>query len=303
MPKHLPILSIFGPTGAGKTATALALAKLLIERKKVGGVDIISADSRQVYSDIPILSGTDVPAEFVDCRSGEIRLHGIGMLAADESWSLGQFQVLFHTVYKQAIEKNRATLIVGGTALYHKQLLQSDPLLRVQPNEKLRRELDALSVEQLQASLASADTKRLERMNDSDRANPRRLVRAIEQAISTKPTLRVSQPNACQRYWFISVPDSILEERIAQRVRKRFQTGAVDEVRKVLALSAVSKQLTTACGLLEISQYLAGKIDETMCLQLWTTRELRYAQSQKKWYSQFPDVLQTDLLAVLDSVY
>ncbi len=302
MQDSLPILSIFGPTGAGKTAAALQLAKLLIEQKKASGVDIISADSRQVYRDIPILSGADVPEEFENFTLGNIKLHGIGILAADEMWSLGQFQSLFQAVCDSAAQEHRAVIVVGGTALYHKQLLQSDPRLRVMPNELLRAELDELSVEQLQARLATHNVQRLELMNNSDRFNPRRLIRAIEQE-SAQIVLSDSEvvlPR--QEFLSISSPASVLKERITQRVRERFTTGAVAEVQSVLQLPIVAEQLQTACGFAEISQYLADEIDEATCLESWTQRELQYSKSQKKWDVQFPNA-HTDLLQVIDSVY
>lgn len=302
MQKLLPILSIFGPTGAGKTAVALALAKLLIEQEKVSGVDIISADSRQVYRDIPILSGADVPEEFENFTSGKIRLHGIGMLAADESWSLGQFQSLCFSVFEQAKKDNRAVLVVGGTALYHKQLLQADPRLRVLPNMSLRAELEELSVEQLQKRLAIHNTKRLEDMNDSDRANPRRLIRAIEQESAHIDLNNSETVLPKQEFLSVSAPGPVLEQRITERVRQRFTNGAVVEVQKILKLPIVSEQLQTACGFAEISQFLAGEIDESTCLQNWADRELQYSKSQQKWETQFPDA-HTDLLQVIDSVY
>ncbi|MDA1079504.1 MAG: hypothetical protein O2840_02325 [bacterium] len=302
MPKQLPVLSIFGPTGAGKTAAALDLANKLIAQKKAQGVDIISADSRQVYADIPILSGADVPVEFVNFTFGDIALHGIGILKAHESWSLGQFQTLFQAVYDSANKQQRAVIVVGGTALYHKQLLQRDPHLRVQPNAVLRAELESLTVEQLQERVEQLNSERLRSMNDSDRANPRRLVRAIEQESSpvTARNKMVESPE--QAFFLVTAAGSVLEERIAKRVQERFVGGAVAEVEHVLQLPSVSEQLRTACGFAEITQFLAGEVAEQTCLQNWTQRELQYSKSQKKWNSQFPAAL-TNLLQVLDSVY
>ena len=321
------IISIIGPTGVGKTAVALALATQLIQHKEIVGVDIISADSRQVYKDIPILSGADVPDGFLPVSSSayqqqffvkeQIRLHGVGILAAQDSWSLGQFQSLFHEVYAQAVQQHRAVIVVGGTTLYHKQLLQTDARLHVLPNAELRAELATLSLAALQARLGALNPEHWQTMNNSDRANPRRLVRAIEQTVAAmqaapevKGLAKKSTPK--QIFLFVTTPSAVLHERIAARVQQRFAGGVVAEVQRVLQLASVSEQLTSACGFVEIEQYLNKKLPVDECIAQWLAREIRYTKAQYKWQSQFADALQLrtetatwrdDLLMLLQSVY
>jgi len=310
MPHSLPVLSIFGPTGVGKTAVAFTLAEQLLAEKKCLGADLISADSRQVYADIPILSGADIPEDMRD----EISLHGIGFLEASESWSLGEFQSLFFGLYEKAVEKKHAVIVVGGTALYHRQLLQSDPRLRVQPNEKLREELAALSLSEVQEKVQTLNPERWQQMNESDKANPRRLHRAIEQelAVADLPAESSTSLAIPQKFLSVVADQMTLEARISQRVRERFETGAVTEVKQLLELPHVAEHVLTACGVEEITTYLRSETTEAECIENWTKREIQYTKAQQKWKSQFPHALQLDtttdawrddLLSVIESVY
>src|SRR5690554_4802076 len=124
------ILSIVGPTATGKTDFALKAAKKTLQLGKVSSVDIISADSRQVYQGLEIMSGADIPEGFqrkvlsewselnTYFEKGSIRLFGISLLQPDTDWSVGQFQEYVQRVLSLDENQPRLVILVGGTGLY-----------------------------------------------------------------------------------------------------------------------------------------------------------------------------------------
>ncbi|PIY80870.1 MAG: hypothetical protein COY80_00435 [Candidatus Pacebacteria bacterium CG_4_10_14_0_8_um_filter_42_14] len=311
MKKKKTIISIVGETATGKTEAAFQLAESLIEKKACAGVDIISADSRQVYADIPILSGADVPDGFVKknlpgylpfLEKGLVRLHGVGILAASEEWSLGQFQEFALKLIDRSEIKNRSVIIVGGTGLYHTQLFQTEDRLRVPPNTELREKAEELSVEELQVWLSQVDPARFERMNESDRANPRRLVRAIEQGFakdSEKPdAAKIKSYN--HKIIGIRRESSQLQQNIGDRVRRRFENGAIEEVEKLRKEPSLASGIETTLGFENIGNFLDGEITADECVRSWTVNELQYAKRQRTWWRPIDKVEWADDVKALN---
>ena len=144
------VISVFGPTAVGKTAYALALPETRsIASLHYTGFDIISADSRQIYQDIKIISGADIPTHL----PANTKIHGIGILQANEDWSVAHFVKFAREIIADSLKNNRLPIIVGGTGLYHQQLFAPAPTLQIKPNAKLRASLNKLSLEKLQDKL------------------------------------------------------------------------------------------------------------------------------------------------------
>lgn len=312
MKNNMDIISIVGETASGKTAAAFSLANILIESETCLGVDIISADSRQVYDDIPILSGADTPEGFVKkekpgflpfFEKDSIRLHGVGILGATEEWSLGQFQEFALELIDAAITKNRQVIIVGGTGLYHTQLFQTESRLRVPPNTKLREKASSMSVEELQNWLSEVNLSRFEKMNNSDRLNPRRLVRHIEQILnegSVEPSADEKKAKYNHRIIGLRREVSNLEQKISERVRKRFENGAVLEVEKLRNFPDLSSGIKTTLGFKSIENFLDGEITADECIQSWTVGELQYAKRQRTWWKPISNVEWVDDVRALN---
>lgn len=331
------IVAVVGPTAVGKTARALEIAVEALAGGEVAGVDLISVDSRQVYQGLETLTGADVPEGFDKYRSStqkffansnsSIRLFGVSIIQPSEEWSVAHFQQFARKVLLESWEEKRLPVLVGGTGLYHEALFRNDEQLFVSPNEEIRTKAEGMSVEGLQEWLASLDKERLERMNESDRANRRRLIRAIEIAVSNRRTLREPQgdsvmvtppttgsnhgarghgdPSTALRMtqddsddWSAIKPQTILvsadletiRSNIEQRVADRFINGAVDEVKNLLALNLPpSAPVLKTLGVSEISQFVDGQLSAEECQQLWALHEFQYAKRQLTWW-KFRDV-------------
>lgn len=241
------VFSIVGPTATGKTQLALLLASHFLEQSNTR-VHLISADSRQVYQGLEVLTGADVPDGFnletTDefaypfYQKGRVLIHGISLVKPSEEWSVSHFRELALPIISRAQEKSELVIIVGGTGLYHDQLFSEDAQLDIAPNLEIRQQASRLSVLELQDWLKKVSPSKLNQLNHSDLYNPRRLVRAIEIAHSSQR--RDSDVNANPKhppqnhlYLGVTAPLEIILEKITARVNKRF-LEALGEVEKIL---------------------------------------------------------------------
>jgi len=301
----LPLLSIVGPTATGKTDIAFLIAQKVIERKLASGIDIISADSRQVYTGLEILTGADVPAhlhqkdtgdlayDFYSTDDQSIRLHGVSIIKPNGEWSVALFHKLVENILAVAQKNNRLVLLVGGTGLYHQFSLDMKKGQYVAPDEKWRIEAEDLSLENLQQLLQEASAERWERMNNSDRNNPRRLVRAIEVARAVgNSDLEMSPTSARPRHLYLGLQRdfSEIEERIKLRIEHRLQAGVTEEIKKITQLPETTTDALSATGAQEIIELLKQNISEVETRQLWYLRERQYAKRQLTWFKKQQDI-------------
>lgn len=314
------IISIVGPTGSGKTAKALELAQNVLGRNSFAdtsltqflgnsdftGVDLISVDSRQVYKGLEILSGADVPEHFARISDADfefeyfkhteldITLHGVSIVELEQEWSVAHFRDFVIAILYKSFENNRLPILVGGTGMYYLQLFNTDSNLYVPPNEKFRSKAQKMTVLELQEWLAKLDPQKLESMNNSDRNNPRRLMRAIEIA-SGKPELHSNRelPANLKNYSMVlEVALDDLKEKIVKRVAERFDAGAVEEVQNILQICGTNDyQVCSTLGVSDISRFLSGEITQEQCLTDWSLHEFQYAKRQLTWFKKYSIVI------------
>lgn len=290
-------LVVCGPTGVGKTDLGVYLAK------KLNG-ELISADSRQVYVGLDLLSGKDIPHEAKKiCRDGlityvtnRIAIWGYDLVTIHESYSVGQFVSRLSPVFVNMRTRGVLPIIVGGTGLYINGLLGKIDTALIPQDKTLRSEIELLTILALQEMLKKFDTERLEGMNESDRNNPRRLVRAIEISVylkGNKPKGKIdnpSNPYDVLRVGLTASPE-FLRKRIEDRVEKRLENGVIEEVEAVLASkTAVSAQVLTMIGFEEIKGYLEGKFTLEELKGLWVQKEMQYIKRQMTWFKKDLDV-------------
>lgn len=296
-----PIYSVVGPTASGKTKYALQLAQQLLEQKSTAGVVLISADSRQVYKGLEIISGADIPEGFLpqdddSFAKGKIVLHGVSMIETSQEWSVAHFVSFAREILLQCKDTGKAAIIVGGTGLYHKKLFEAGDALFVPPNQELRTSLSQLSVSELQGQAEIVDIKKYTQLNNSDRNNPRRLIRLIEVAQFKEHSQVVShevqefslQP---EKIFGLTGDLETLQERIYARVVERFSDGAVSEVEQlIVTLSSADHAAHSCLGVREIVAYLDGEIDVDECKRLWALHEFQYAKRQLTWWKKMEKI-------------
>lgn len=304
------LLSIIGPTGVGKTHFALSLCEKL-KSFPYKGFDLISADSRQVYKDLKIISGADVPVGFIPNLDDKIsthfyekdyvRIYGVSILPYQAEWSVSHFRSFAKQIIEESWLNNRLPILVGGTGLYHDQLFNPSPILDIKPDPELRAELSQLNLKDLQNKLKEISPARFEKLNNSDYFNPTRLTRAIEIAMWEKEnqlemdqevTENLFKPD---RHLVIGLKDELenIQNKIADRVKERFDSGAKNEVNRLADLFdqyGRNKQLLSATGVREIQAYLDGQIEKSEALGKWTLREFQYAKRQLTWWKNRSEV-------------
>lgn len=314
------IVSIVGPTGSGKTKKAFELAQNILHKippvdaglaqflgnSDFTGVDLISVDSRQVYKGLEILSGADVPKNFTKVfddsftfeyfkhKDLDIKLHGVSIIELEQEWSVVHFRDFAIQILLKSFDQKRLPILVGGTGMYYLQLFNTDSNLYVPPNEKLRKKASDMTTIELQDWLKKLDPQKFEFMNNSDKNNPRRLIRAIEITTGV-PEIQSHQklPQSIKNFSVV-LETSLdgLQEKIAKRVSERFFAGAVQEVQNVLNLCSKSDfQVCSTLGVSDISRFLSGEVSQKQCLSDWSLHEYQYAKRQLTWFKKYSIVI------------
>jgi len=260
----IKVLIICGPTATGKTVLAAKLAR------KFNG-ELISADSRQVYKGMDIVTGKDRPKG--------VKIHGLDLVLPNEEFSAAHFVKYAHTLINQIHKRGKLPILVGGTGLYVNSLINPPPTLAVRPNWQLRKKLEKKSVEELQNQLSQVDAVRWRSMNHSDQLNPRRLIRAIEvnlQGLSSKVSSRRVPNGNYDTLWIgLTADKKTLDGRIEKRVKTRIKAGAIEEWQKLKKQYPAAHPSMTGIGYRELPD-----------VEAWTRAEQQYARRQLTWFKK-----------------
>jgi tRNA dimethylallyltransferase len=276
-----PVALIAGPTASGKSALALNLAE------QVGGV-IVNADSAQVYRDLPILSAAPRPNELA---RAEHRLYGV--LDGSQACSAADWAAMARREIEDVHASGRLPILVGGTGLYLRTLLQGiAPVPPIDP--RIRRQVREASVEKNRERLLQLDSQSAARLNPADRL---RIARALEVVLSTGKTLAEWQSRreggiggaVALRPLILLPPREWLYRRCDERFAAMVEGGAAEEVRALLERSlSPDLPVMRGIGVREISAWLSGEAsrEEAMAAGQQATR--RYAKRQYTWFAHQP---------------
>lgn len=291
-------ISIIGQTATGKTQQAFNLAEHWCQKHPDQNVVVISADSKQVYSELKILSGADIPANFNQTTNPDlaypffshpslpITLHGTGFLTGDQDWSVGHFHNLVKKLIK--VYENALFIMVGGTGLYHQQIYHPAETLHIKPNLQLRTSLEPKNLGELQVILANKNPTKFNSMNHSDQNNPRRLIRAIE---VSEAIIEPSHYPKIEPLIQLGLTTTEVEIKIQQRVLKRLEQNVIKEVEQFeQKYQENSLQAKATLGYQEICQFINQEIDQPELIKLWTLAETQYAKRQMTWWKKQPNI-------------
>lgn len=278
MNRTLPkLLCLAGPTSTGKTA----LANKLIKKLNLPSV-LISADSRQVYRGMDIVTGKD--------HDPSMSLAGIDLVTPDQACSVS----VWYRAIEPYLTSSPLTIVVGGTGLWFKALFNGIETMSIPPDPALRHRLESLTLKELQAELAVLAPSRLSSLNHSDLHNPRRLIRAIEIAQSSHfdqgalPKTTTGRDTLFLGLRYSSL--NLYQAKIRERVLSRLQLGAIEETKKLLAQYPAGSPALTAIGYRSIIRFLKAEITQNELIEIWTTDELNYAKRQLTWFKKVKNI-------------
>lgn len=272
---------ITGPTASGKSALALRLAR---ERDGV----VINADSMQVYDTLQVLTA----------RPSEEDMQGVphllyGHVPASSLYSTGEWLRDISALLQELHGQGRLPVIVGGTGLYFKALtggLSDMPAIPDDVRDRLRGRLVDEGAEILHAELAVRDPDMAQTLNEGD---GQRIVRALEVLEATGKSIRdfqlargpvIVDPERARK--FVVLPERpLLHDRINRRFEKMMESGAVEEVKALLALQLDDNATAMkAIGVSQIAAMLDGRMSEADVIEKSAAATRQYAKRQMTWF-------------------
>ena len=274
------IIAITGPSASGKTKLSIELAK------KIDG-EIISVDSRQIYKEMDIGSAKPTFEE----REG-IPHYLMDIIDVNQEYTVANFCDDAKIKIKEIFEKDKVPILVGGTGLYFRVLLQDFNLPRVEPNKELREELEQKSSEELYSLLKEKDPDIAERIHFNNKV---KIIRALEVWLTLGIPMSKAQKKKESEYnvlWYgLNAQNrEFLYERINKRVDIMFEQGLVDEAKKLFDKYGENKILLGTIGYQELFPYLNGQTDFETASNLLKQNTRRYAKRQISWFNSNKDI-------------
>jgi len=273
---RVPILAIVGATAAGKSDLALTLAE------RVGG-EIVNTDAMQVYRGMDIGTAKLPLAE----RRGIVH-HLLDLLDVTETASVAEFQRLAREVIADCVARGVVPVLVGGSALYTRAILDefdfpgTDPELRA----RLEAELEEHGSGVLHQRLAGVAPEAASRILPG---NGRRIVRALE-VVELTGSFSAELPEPAYHYPSavqigVDIDRPVLDERIERRVDLMWEQGLVDEVRRLTDHGLRDgRTASRALGYRQVLAFLDGQITEDEARRQTVTGTRRFARKQDSWF-------------------
>lgn len=272
------MIAIVGPTAAGKSELALRLAQYF-------PLEIISADSRQVYRYMNI--GTNKPSL---AERAAVPHRVIDVVEPDEDFSLAMYHQLSFEALKDIRQKGKLPLLVGGSGLYVWSLIEGWTIPQVPPDREMRRRLETRAEQEdgqtLYRELQNIDPAAAEKINPN---NIRRVIRALEIYYATgqppSQLQRKEEPGFSVLVIGLTQERSQLYRRIDGRVDKMIQRGLVEEVQQLLE-KGYSPWLSSMSGIgyKQIVQFLRGEMTLPEAVNKITYETHRLVRHQYAWF-------------------
>ncbi|MEU5914457.1 tRNA (adenosine(37)-N6)-dimethylallyltransferase MiaA [Micromonospora sp. NPDC047527] len=276
------VVAVVGPTAAGKSALSIALAHAL-------NGEVVNADSMQLYRGMDIGTAKLTPAE----RDG-VPHHLLDIWEVTEPASVAEYQRLARAAVDDILSRGRVPLLVGGSGLYVRAVLErfefpgTDAVLR----ERLERELAEAGPAPLYARLRAADPAAAESILPG---NGRRIVRALEVIELTGAPFTASLPVPTPYYpsvqLGVDLDTGLLDERIAVRVDRMWADGLVAETRELAGRGlAEGRTASRALGYQQVLRLLAGELTEAQAHDETVRATRRFVRRQRSWFRRDPRI-------------
>ena len=276
--KKKKIIFLVGPTGIGKSAAAIILAKK-------NNSEVISCDSIAVYRKMDIITSKVTLAQ-----RRKIKHHLIDIINPAQKYNVAKYRKEAITICSKLFSKNKIPLFVGGTGLYYSVVIDGlfphvaeDKLIR----DKLNKQLEARGSKYLYKRLMKIDQAAANKIHPND---SRRIIRALEVYLKTGKQISRLQKNRVGlgreydiKVFGLNLERDALYERVNARVNKMFRLGLVSEVRRLLQ-HKLSKTAACAIGINELKGYFNGLYSLEEAKRLIQRNSRHYAKRQLTWF-------------------
>lgn len=282
MTERNTLVVVAGPTGVGKTALAIRLARDL-------GTEIVSADSRQIFRDIPI--GTAAPTAQ---EQAAVKHHFVGILSLDEYYSAARFEEDVLGLLPSLFQKSSCVVMCGGSMMYVDAVCKGIDLLPTISDE-VRRDVAS----RLERDGADAMREELRRLDPDyyeqvDLHNMKRVAHAVEICLQSGLPYSQLRTNRVKDRPFrivkigVNMPREQLFERINYRVEAMIEAGLVEEARRVYPLRHLNSLNTV--GYKELFAWMDGTMDFQTAIARIQKNTRVYAKKQLTWYAKDLDI-------------
>lgn len=274
----MKILAIVGPTGSGKTGLSVELAKLI-------DAEIISADSRLVYQEFDI--GTAKPT--IEERCG-IPHHLVDIVTPYDEFSVSMYKKLVEESIEEITSRNKNIIIVGGTGLYVRAVLDGLSIPKVHADEAFREEMRNFAInngsDALHQKLAEVDPVSAQEIHPN---NLIKIIRALE--VYKVLNIPMSQAKSVEKPPYETIYVGLtaenrdyLYDRTNRRVDMMLESGLVTEVENLIKKYGKTLSLLKTLGYKEISDYLDGTISLEKAIYLIKKNTRNFAKRQLTWF-------------------
>jgi len=279
-----PVVCIAGPTASGKSAFALNVAREL-------DGEVINADALQVYADLHILSARPTADEM-----DNIPHHLFGHVAGQIRYSTGKWLREVEPLIIEVLARGKAPVLVGGTGLYFRALLQGLAEIPPVPEHVSRQTSDRLKrdgIARLRAEAETLDPKATNRVMGDD---PQRLQRIVNVALGTGQALSDWQakthpivPSCFARFCVLTPPRDMLYARINDRYDDMLAAGGLEEAKAVFVKGFdESLPIMKAIGLRQLKNHIAGEQSLKDAIEEAKRESRRFAKRQMTWFRNQP---------------
>ena len=273
------LVSIVGTTASGKSSLGIELAELY-------GTEIVSADSRQVYRHLDLGTGKVTPEEMA-----RVKHHLIDILDLNQPFSMAEFQPLAYQAIDDIASRGMLPLLVGGTGLYTRSVVEGYTLVDVPPNEELRATLAQKGADELRAILKTYGITDI-----AGEVSERRMIRMIEKLAAGVSAESESQPRYDVLQLGMTFERDVLYRRILERLDARIKEGMIEEVENIVKMGATPEFLEKL-GLeyRYTYRYISGQYPSFEDYRAELYKEIcHFAKRQMTWFKKEKSIIWLD---------
>lgn len=277
------LVVVLGPTGVGKTELCLMVAEHL-------GIDIINADSRQIFAELPI--GTAAPTQEQQQR---VHHHFVGNHHLNDYYSASIYEEEVMALLRDKFERGDVAMLTGGSMMYIDAVcngIDDIPTIDDATRQMMKARLEAEGLPALVEELRRLDPEHYQIV---DKNNPRRVVHALEICYMTGKTYTSFRTNSKKERPFRVLKIGLnrdrgeLYERINQRVLDMMDAGLEDEARHCYLLKGLNSLNTV--GYREMFDYFDGLTDRAEAIRRIQSNSRRYMRKQLTWFKKDPEIV------------